>query len=462
MDWNSFRLRAAEYFGDNTTVDGSGPIARGITPDNVLTLSEATPFLYTGPLDWTWGIDDTQIGKNIDVVSAEYIVQCNQAELLLSQAGALIERSLADLSRYDDLNVERFKILMEFLEFDKVKRQQDAEVNDPTYWVGLSTEQDLAAQARDRSNDNAGGIQNEYAVAIARFTEAMNDAYDKDDVARQNAAGTVHMTNVGLSQFNNQLAANGADAQSHRVRRDYEVRARAHQQARQDITAEIVAAKLSEMTKSGGALNYNERMREVGRRSLADFSEAMARMRAIALGLLEFYGIASPSDKDIDDYLLNSRTRVDGALRWLRKAANSLARAKLTEQTTVARLTLDKANLPDELLRGLVLQVRESDLGYLPTPRLHGVAASLEAPTGDASVDLELTSPSQKLRGAEITLPPVALRLGRVSSSASMNLRDISAPGLIENRSPIGDWVLRTVRGTNQFTKLHLDFYIVY
>ena len=109
--------------------------------------------------------------------------------------------------------------------------------------------------------------------------------------------------------------------------------------------------KLIQMRSPGGATNYNERMMEIGLRSLDDFKEAYARLHAIAIGLREFYGIEVPSDTDLND-LKQSRTRIEGAIRWIRKAANALSRAKMDEQEIVVRKTIEPTKghkLLDEL-----------------------------------------------------------------------------------------------------------------
>ncbi len=103
--------------------------------------------------------------------------------------------------------------------------------------------------------------------------------------------------------------------------------------------------KLIQMKMPGGALNYKDRMIEIGNRALVDFVEVCARLNAIALGLYEFYGLNSPSESDLDYDLTHARTRIEGAVRWVRKAANALARARMDEQGCVVRLTIEYGNL---------------------------------------------------------------------------------------------------------------------
>src|SRR5262249_4084842 len=153
----------------------------------------------------------------------------------------------------------------------------------------------------------------------------------------------------------------------------------------------------------------------------------LARLDAIVLGLSEFYSVTDPSKADLDKDLESSRTVVEGALLWLRKAANSFARAKMSEQESVIRLTVKpKGNsLLQDLIDGIVLNFPDKLVANMTRPLLRGVSATAEPLTGDAWVNLELVSPDQKLNSENITLPSVTVRLGRVSSSTSLNVRDI-------------------------------------
>ncbi len=98
MDWPVLSRSMAEYFSELTRKE--------FTPDSVLELFTDSEALYLGPIDWVWGTE-AEISNKLDGVKAAYAVKSSQVELLLSEAGALFERSLADLLKYDELNVER-------------------------------------------------------------------------------------------------------------------------------------------------------------------------------------------------------------------------------------------------------------------------------------------------------------------------------------------------------------------
>jgi hypothetical protein len=224
------------------------------------------------------------------------------------------------------------------------------------------------------------------------------------------------------------------------------------------------------MMNPGGALNYRDRMLAIGDRSLQDFLEVNARLYAIVLGLREFYSVNDPSEADLDDDLKNARTPVEGAVKWLRRVANSLARAKMDEQECVVRLTVEPkkpGHLLEKLEAGRCEPFPDALVANLKRARLRGISATAESLNGDSSLDLEITSPEQKLSTVEKPLPHVAVRLGRVSSSLSLNMRDVAGGRPIINRSPVGDWKIRARHKMDDdraktISHLHLDFHLAF
>lgn len=219
------------------------------------------------------------------------------------------------------------------------------------------------------------------------------------------------------------------------------------------------------MQRVGGTLNYNERMRELGARAADDFVEVASRLNAIALGLNAFYAVTDPSENDLDDNLSSARTRIEGAACWLRKATNALARAKMDEQQCVIRLTIEgtpEGRLLDKLEDGLVISFQNCLLGRMRNSRLSGLTATTESLLLDAWVDIEVTSPAQVLSKSEVILPPVMLRMGRVTTASSLPIRDKVGGRPLLNRSPVGDWIVKCVRNDRgaSLAKLHLDFFL--
>jgi hypothetical protein len=466
MEWKDVRTNVANYFG-------AADLVRGITANDILNLiskssldSFNSKLAYVGPIDWTWGTVD-ELGQKLKSVKGLYLYRCNQVDGLLHEAGFLIDRSLSDLLRYDELNLERFKVLVEFVEFDKTQAQQAAEQKDQDFWNGPSNEADLAAQGRTALTENSDLILKTYDGVIQQYKAIEDDASGKPDwtVDAHNSTAADLATRIAKLQYSAQKEANALDADSRVARKRYETRARLHQIARQEIAREIVAMKIDELHKPGGALNYNDRMREMGKRALGDFLEAYARLNAIAIGLKEFYSVVDPSEADIDVELNGARTMIEGAVNWLRRAANAIGRARMDEQECVLRLSLEpsgKSALLEELRQGRSIEIKADMLTNMQRVQLRGVSATAEGVVGDSWVDVELKSPTQQL--PTLTLPSVQMRLGRVSSSASLSSRDIGGGRPIINRSPLGTWTVHALRdgSATQMKRLHLDFHLVF
>lgn len=98
----------------------------------------------------------------------------------------LIERSLADVLKFDELALDRFKVLMEFVEFMKMYMQQTkVEQNDKLFWDGLADEADKAAKARTaqsgpidpKTKNNL--IPELYSYSVTEYVNASNHAAEK-------------------------------------------------------------------------------------------------------------------------------------------------------------------------------------------------------------------------------------------------------------------------------------------
>lgn len=264
MEWETVRTTAAQYFGFDQLV-------RGFGPNDILNLSTDSQALYVGPMDWSWGTDE-HIASQLENVRRAYELRCNQVEILMREAAMLIERALGDVLKYDELNLERFKVMIEFLEYDKTHRQELLEQSDDGYWIGLVAEADWAKQARDWASTKSGDITAAYTNAANSYRNAMSAAQTAgSDVARQDAAAGLSTTSAAQMQYSAQVSANQYDSKSRGARQQYESQSRLHQISRRGITQEIVGIKLNELRRPGGALNYNERMQAVGERAFNDF-----------------------------------------------------------------------------------------------------------------------------------------------------------------------------------------------
>ena len=193
-----------------------------------------------------------------------------------------------------------------------------------------------------------------------------------------------------------------------------------------------------------------------------------ARLAAISVGLRDFYGIGIAVLPDPNDNELSkARSRVEGALIWLRKAGNALARARMDEQECVVRMTLksrDAATLLEDLQHGVVVPFAPDLVSNMTFVHLRGISASVEpirvillgGPRRDISI---AAGPIRQCRTCSGSKPA-----GRVSSSNSLNLRDISGGRPMFNRCPIGNWTVTAQRSeaAEKINRLHLDFLIAF
>jgi hypothetical protein len=455
MNWTTVQNNAAEYFGQ--LVRGFPPDPQG-KRDAVLNLSWDSRAQYVGPIDWTWGTDDF-IGRTLDndEVKLAYATRCNQVEILIREA----ERALGDVLKYDDLNVERFKVMMEFVEFNKTWGQQQVEQGDGDYWNGLENEAALSSQARM----SAISADAETAYKNAKLDYGwLRENLGYTDVSRKWYGAEESTAWGAYEQAVSQNKASNGDADSHDARKKYEHQARVHQQERQANAREIIGIKLNELQR-GGALDYNGRMQAIGERAFYDFKEVYGRLNAIAIGLREFYSVTNLPD--IGNELTRARTRVEGAVNWLRRANNALAFARMDEQEYVVRKTIERGGLLNELKsnHGVVWSFPDT----MRSAQLKGISATAEPLAGDSWIALEVTSPEQTLASVPYTLPPVTARLDRVSSSASLNVRDVAGGRPIVNRSPVGSapsqWRVRAIDADSRvhaITQLHLDFHLAF
>jgi hypothetical protein len=127
-------------------------------------------------------------------------------EELIHESGALIERALGDLLKYDDLNLERFKVLVEFVEYFGTRAQQLAEQADADYWNGLASEADLASRGRLSLSNNTSEIVRQLLAAVNKYIEAGNNATARDmESARQTAFAGAASSLAAKEQYDNQL-----------------------------------------------------------------------------------------------------------------------------------------------------------------------------------------------------------------------------------------------------------------
>lgn len=104
---------------------------------------------------------------------------------------------------------------------------------------------------------------------------------------------------------------------------------------RTEVARQLMQAKTDAYTQPGGALNYLEQMIPVQQRFEHDFRDALARMNAIRIGLIQLYGYSAPP-LQFDA----TSTQFDDALLWLRDAGAFLSSFTSLEQEYVFTISV--------------------------------------------------------------------------------------------------------------------------
>lgn len=454
MDWNAARSKVAEYFSDIN-------ISRNINQKDILDHKSKLDELLVGPIDWSWGKNDIEIDSILNETKMKYIFRSNQVDFFIAEAGILLDRSLGDLNKYDDLSVERFKVIVEFMEFDRINVQQNVEKNDVIYWNGFAEEARLLAEYSSRLYANKNIIIDNMRNAINRY-DASAKSEDNTKAGKESAFAAESSARAAYAQYLDGSRAASFSTEGNTSRMNYHIQSRIHQIERQDIQREIIELKLMEMLKPGGAINYNERMHAIGVRAFSDFLEVTSRLNAISIGMYEFYGIDSLPQESIETALRGGRTRIEGAVSWLRKAVNLISRNKMNENTFIIRKKIEISGGNIDILRSGISIIFDENISGYNIIQIKGVSCCLESSNVFASLDLEVISPEQKLSSVDISLPSVSFRQGRISSVDCNSVSDVYLGRSIVNRSPKGEWRVKAVGDAYGETIrfLNIDFHL--
>ena len=138
----------------------------------------------------------------------------------------------------------------------------------------LAEEQELSSRGRSDASGDTNAINKFYADAIKYgYEQADSESTSlRQFVSRYNAIAAKNTAEGAKLQYAGQVTANSWDRLARATRRVYEERSRVHQIERREISRYIVELKISEFRKPGGAINYNESMREIGARALSDLA----------------------------------------------------------------------------------------------------------------------------------------------------------------------------------------------
>lgn len=235
-------------------------------------------------------------------------------------------------------------------------------------------------------------------------------------------------------------------------------------------------------TDPDGILNYGKRLDSLKKRFHQDFRDALARLKAVQIGLRDIYGYDAPlpADESSIDYF-------DECLLWSRQAIQWLIRFSRAEQSFILPVSLrgivgDNA-WHDNCKSGIwEINLSEDFFIDLTHVRLRGLSASFIGSFAERRLCAE-----KKLWQVAIKVPPIGqinhitgnkveldqskippCRLARVTDRNSPRDPDIAGMSALFNVSPIGKWtiqVLGSVPKSSNFSEIHdiqLDLHLAF
>jgi hypothetical protein len=418
-------------------------------------------------------------------------------EPLVRRAGSLLDRALADHAAWYQLNLERFRVAMELLEFslsDAIHRDEEANDYHRQKEYEATATRD-AEQALESSAQAALTTLHTY-LSDRRSKEAIEDRAKKaggltgnglDPVQVQGKQGTWdtrtyagvqgHAMHIGetlssglttadltddrektkaeAQQVHGAHAAAAAKAKGLTKKAAYATLDSDFSRRKSRLQRLLGRLKAHSFQQDGGALNFKERMEQVEHRYRADLDEALQLMSAARAGLQLVYGF------DLEAMPPRDHSRLlDACVGWIRCAANVLERIALSDhaESVVVRTKVDPANdwvvtlqeddFPDRAwirLRGISAYLGEhvallgGDKGASYTIEVAPpeVATFVRRPTENASI---VRTPKSGIaqRAASYRLAPVGPRTWPAESGRSR------VPAW-HNVSPLGDWRFRFV-----------------
>lgn len=415
-------------------------------------------------------------------------------EVLLDQAGNILDRAIRERGQYEAIAAEYFSLVSELLEFtalDAIHSEEEAAGAYDVERKRARSDYDaelLTKSMYGRCRSNADWYynnfltqpdRNAYAAAVQRsawvaglvpyywegqrwggyttntfdgITETSAKHYFQSAVVTgwsQVWAQEMAVDNERIT-FEYSEQASGSRIVGLRARSNWEDLNSAFQRRRTVVSRSVLDAKLRAAVQEDGVLNSSRRLSAIRRRFELDFRNALARLKAAEVGLRSIFGYCEPlpSDQASIDYF-------DDCLAWARTASDWLIRFARHEQSFVLPISL-----LDVLGRRQFSNGRDAGQWLLPVSkhqfpdmnyvRLRGVLAFVEDCTTRPRLwRLRLTPPSssQTHHGAGQTkeldqshINPVVC--SRAAPYDAMRDPDVNGTSTLMNASPFGDWTI--------------------
>lgn len=435
----------------------------GVLPyqDSVLTLPIPNFFL---------DLDQNIAEKELS--TEEFNLIPRQVERLINQAAELLDRCLSDRAEFDRLRSQAFEEWLELCRFVRVDQIHTEEIEAGIYdlshqrtvaeleaerrrWYS-SEEASSALQERLHLFDHDEAIEQEVKdretqgyVGAAPATRGAREPWYKpgwpsgiggnkmDAMATLESQSAMRYlardrlsSEIQAVKEHGEFAAIGT--RLHWLERNaaWTEKEREFQSRRVQIDRDAHDLRAREFTKKNGALAYVERSKQVYRRFIGDFREALARLRAVEAGLLEVYQCKYPLPEELT---------IESLVEWSRAVINWLVRWSQHEQSTTivcsAKRILGAEGLSNALQSGVLeLELREPIEARFSFARMRGLSVHVEANSSNGI---------QPVWRLQVQLPqedvPI-LEVGRAFSRAVARPADLLGAISTHNAVPFGHW----------------------
>jgi hypothetical protein len=457
----------------------------------------------------------------------------NHAEALTDQAADLLLRGIRDRFEWNEMGVKAFDRALELHEYWELDKIHQEEINKGFYLVSAK---ESHANLRSELENLVG-----YKVATNYLDWLLKEKYSQGELNKQSDAAqryafmsslsayelpaqgrmvshnwnTVsrtipeHVRDAALDQnwfaLINQYISNLVQQQTQKTvvgstsrkiegletRADWEKHDVDFRRRRTLVARDLADLKTKAYNTSNGILNYPERMIPVRERFMQDFRDALARIKAAALGLKLLYGYPEPLAPSVNSLLEgneNNAKAFDDCLLWVRDAISWMVRFTQLDQNYVLPLSVKKLiNNQSNWEAGFNTGIWSFPINETPFfqdqrhVRLRGISLFTKA---DEKYVWQSTVTPPKAQNVHYrhlsgTIVPLdqrhapVCRLSRVSSRKAQREPDVGGTVALFNLSPIGSWTIKIEQNLENYDNfsnflrdkiedIHLDLHLAY
>jgi hypothetical protein len=455
-----------------------------------------------------------------DAVNSELTPASFSVELLVEQAGKLLDRALLEDAGQRAMRIAQFNLWLDLEELEALTAINDTEVaegldevplndakvnldSERANFVGRNAQvlylknnaarlRQLAAWATEVSLRRPGPPSSGTTVTFGVFQSSLPEtqAQGKDDGPTEWLASVIAYEIAHHQFWMNQLSieadrdTSGAKIPSLEKKVGFFQKNLQFQAARRAVARLKLNRRIIEASRPNGCLNYTTRIKQSEERIIQDIIDAYKRMVAIQEGLRKIFGV------EMQSLPVPGQGFVDGMVRWLRDAQDQLEVLSIHDKACALRISLKDSIGPhfaESLVSssGLRLQLPISALPNARFIRLRGVSSTF-LPTASGRPDylsLRLSPPTvgkfnhtnttpvsdSDGRLVEHDQPATEGVLGRVQSVLSPVTPDIIGAPEWNNISPFGIWTLHLIEGRDwsktlkeSVEDIFLDFLVEY